>query len=652
MALLIFLPFIFGYFIAVRYFKESFAFNLTLSVPLGCIISILLLRILLIFLTFRQACWITVILMLIFLLLSVRSNAGPAAKEQDAKKNPYISYCLSICAVLIFFYTILSLLMCRDDDAIIHFPNFALLAKDYFPLINPFFPEFTLNGHYGRDLFISFLSIISGIDPLSMVLITAPFIQVSTFLLIFFLVKKIDKNNVVAFCAAFFVFFGVNTGYKDIRIVSGLFELVTNNNPVVYSGFFLILYAIFKALDSNDYKLVVFAGASLGIYDIIYESHFAALMGSTILITAFIPFVKIDKKAKKVKNLLFIISIALTVSFICGGHTLSAASGSLLNIGKSSHPGDKAMELATQKMSISFPKRPLLSITNSANGKELFIFGKEFLSQQSFVLWLLPVSLLIYLIKRDIIYSLAGGAGILFILIPALIDFGRFNVESLRFVAGAGITAALAFGVLTGRLIKRYKLRVAAVFLILACFYFSPAIKSMFNITKLALTNTNYFYITPEDIMLAQSNQSFGNIDMNASKWLKSHTKKGDIYMANISYDSNDEMRDMKVAVSLSYITGIAGIPSRQMGLVNEIKGWTLQKGKYTVGYSENAKNFWRTLDPDIIRPLGINWLYVIKENLDGRLYQKLANDKRFVLMHSEKGAGSSEERDLYYIRY
>ena len=649
--MLLLTPFIFGYYAAQRLFREDAFFNSCLSVPVGISVSLFLLLCLLRFLPFTQAAWLTALFLIIGTFLLAYSGSKGAGAPFNAAVP--IKWGIALSLSIIFFYSLLALLANRDDDFVMHCPRIALIQNNFSPRINPFFPDVELHGHIGRDVFFAFLSTISQCNLLSMLLIAVPFIQISTFLLIFHLVRKMKGNDTAALLTSLFVFFGVNAGFAHMGLFPGLVQGIHNNNPVVYSVFFFIIYLLVSAIKEKSAVYLLISAVTLGLFDIIYETHYAILSGTCAMLTVYLMVIREDIR-RTVLCFMSLMLVSLLISLLFGGLTSTC----LLKKINSSYGMQKAVSqsetLANQNISLSFPRRPLLHITDSSSNEEVFILGYSFLGSQGISLMLLPVLTALCLKKKDILLSTVGIAGMLFLFIPSVCDFGTFNAESLRFVAASGICGAFVFASTLGELIipllvaEKRTVRYLS-FLILAAFLafsFSHFIKGYGALAALAVRNPQSFPLMPESVFIQRG---FSHADLHAARWLKKSGRTGDRFITSFT----DEREPLKIQDYLVNVITVSGIPSCQTGLRKNRLDYNLQEGmSYLTTCNREARAFWDTLDVEALRPLKVTWIYVKKGTISNELSARLKENRHLRLEYHQKDPYSMEEIEIFSVHY
>ena len=110
--------------------------------------------------------WACLLLALALCGLAARACRGPAPEDEVEPFSRGLRWLLGFVLVASVFYLHTSQLSRPEDDFWIHYPVTRSLLRGNIPPVNPFFPDLTLQGHYGRHLLLATLSYAVGGDTL------------------------------------------------------------------------------------------------------------------------------------------------------------------------------------------------------------------------------------------------------------------------------------------------------------------------------------------------------------------------------------------------------------------------------------------------------------------------------------------------------
>ncbi|MFH1453388.1 MAG: hypothetical protein ABIH00_05345 [Armatimonadota bacterium] len=663
MILLGFIPFIFGYYFSKVILKEKEApLVFALSVSTGLIFFMTGVNLFSKFLSFKPAVFLTAFIMfllsIIFYFYSNKKKRSGDEEDQlnfpEFKLNKTESLANNIMVATIIAYTLIFLFLVIDDDYFIHFPLVSLIAKGN-SLTNPLFPDLVMKGHYGRNLIVSGFKILANLHPFMTLYILIPLFQVSTYFLILFTSARLLKNTTEALFVTAFAFFAINSGFSDAIIRAGLFELIHNNNPFVYNFLFLSAYFFFRAVFEKSRLLNILSAVVLAGLALVYETHYI-IISLTILLFPFLAFLsekKINKEYFKKVFVIFILSVIICL--FQGGPLTDMARSKFVKAPARAEQVDGSKELyqgVHQEIKVSFPKKPFGMITNYA-GKDISLFGKEFLCDQNFSTYLFPMCMLFLIFTGNIYGMFWGFFGLFAIFFPVAFDFGLFNSESLRFICAAGLGFAITLGICCGKVLNfiRFKMRnevlkIAAVilFLIFLGFNFaSSADKIVYILGRAVLMPQDFQVNINEKIISYSKNKNFTGLDIKVSEKLNKLVKKGDRFISNIPAENNSEST---ISMANLIITSITGCANTGSGLKLSKDNWRMMDVTVATGFRGRA--FWNTLDPEILEDMKVKWIYLFRNNIDDDLYNKLKSNDSYKLVYSFEDNG--DLRQIYEV--
>ncbi len=370
-----------------------------------------------------------------------------------------------LATLAVVMYTHYAQMRFLDTDNWIHEPLISSYRVGLWPPHNPFFPELTLNGHYGRDLLVSVFTP-PGQDPLGTVWFLNPFLQAAAFVLLFTSIRALTGSFQAGFLAAVLMLFGANVGFRV-----GLADTFDGNNGVVYALLALnlhLLFRLFRPADAgpegqlptwtSQLPAWLVTGTVLGIYQVVYETHFGLLLltGATLGL--------VFRQRRAWAGLLVVAAVALPMAATEGGPVTDLAHSH----GRARQA--RAVQNQGQHVSVRFPKDKLFTVlatdsiyqrTSAAYRTNLFkglyrppqgsgsmsIFAPRFLTTHWLPVYLAPFTLWILWRRR----SLPGLALFFFgawsYLVPGLVDFGPiYEWEYFRWEFASGVALAGALG--------------------------------------------------------------------------------------------------------------------------------------------------------------------------------------------------------------
>ncbi len=524
-----------------------------------------------------------------------------------------------------------------------------LYLKDNFPPLNPFFPELPYRGHYGRDLTIASLSILFGGKFLSVQYIITALNQAAIILLGYLTAKRYLGSYRQAMLGILFVFLGVK-GSK-----TGLLEVFKNNNSFVYLLLFLNVYLYFRSMVRRDIASKIITILVFAVYGIVYETHYAILLIAVSLFPLFLSILRRRWRLRYFTITGFIVASSFLIALVQGGAITDLAKRYLLRSTDHSVVSEE-IRGASQEVEVKFPRKGF-RIT-SWRGDEFDVFSKQLLKEAGFFVLFLPltVPLMVYVKNYwGIIFSMLS---IFAILIPASVDFGRFNTESLRFLFFGGMSAAMLFGITLGmvgerlfqntRIDKRLLLLVGVGILI---FSLQKGLEKGVRVFAEAAKYPENFFFNPEEWACGPVAARYGvgricdAIDVAAAKKIEPTMKRGDVILDNLYSHSIGATLNAKAVVSAfsgAYVTG--------MGIkFSKDRAFTMGVGYFKqVGF--RAMTFWNTIDVDLLHELKTNYLYVDPDNIPPDLYKKLRGEGQLELIHRETDEISSQVREIYRV--
>ena len=178
----------------------------------------------------------------------------PNSESAPAFKHWHLAV-LGLVLFLSIFYLHSRQLMSTEDDFWIHFPEANHFLAENAKPHNPYFPEFALQGHYGRDLMLASFSLLLGRDVQRTQWIMEFVLMVNSFFLWSLALRRMSGSPLAATLGATTVFMGVNVGSRV-----GLMTTYDNNNALVYLLLATVLLIYWELLKRRSVSLALVAG--------------------------------------------------------------------------------------------------------------------------------------------------------------------------------------------------------------------------------------------------------------------------------------------------------------------------------------------------------------------------------------------------------
>lgn len=398
------------------------------------------------------------------------AEAGPA--EPSVCLEPPLSrrwfMLLGVVVAAVVGYVAYAQALQLDTDNWIHEPLIAGYTLGIFPPVHPFFPDSVMNGHYGRDLLMGTL-LPRGWDPLLVVWILNPILALCSVGVLLAIFRRWGDTPSSLLCAVVLPFFGVCAGFRV-----GLADTFDGNNGVVYAlaiPLFYVMLRVFELLPGArpGFGLWCVAGVILGIYQVVYETHFGLflLTGAVLLVPALWTS---QHRGRVLCGMAVTVALALALACTEGGPLTDLAH-------RSKASASQAEANTGQHVSVSFPKKNLFCVlatsaeyTRISPGFRLEafrkyapaaidegylnIFSPSFLVTHWMPLFCAPFTLL-WLLRRRHWPGLAFWAfGAWAYLVPGLVDFGPlYEWEYFRWEFAAAFAFAVPLGLMCGSML-------------------------------------------------------------------------------------------------------------------------------------------------------------------------------------------------------
>src|SRR5262249_24406509 len=127
--------------------------------------------------------------------------------------------------------------------------------------------------------------------------------------------------------------------------------------------------------------------------------------------------------------------------------------------------------------------------------------------------------------------------GVIALLTPAMVEFGRFNSQSTRFLFLGGLAAAWTFGLLLGEAWAGWRLRwhYASIFGgLLFVIVALPAIRDTVQVMRSAWRHPESRFLSAREWLCGFETNGCADVDVIAASRLRHLTKRGDVILTNL----------------------------------------------------------------------------------------------------------------------
>ena len=414
-------------------------------------------------------CLLSCLILFAIIWLVVKTPQVQGTTPPPFTRGQKLLLLVTISAALFYVHAIQLLAFAPDFWSL--YPISRSLIKSGLPVVHPFFPWISLNGHFSKQLLIATLAGAVGQDTIRATWICEIFLLISAIMLWALVIRKISHSARAGAWGAFFLFFCVNVGGK-----AGLMDAFDNGDLLVFTilGLLLGLFVdiIYKAREHwpLHWPKIILTTVLAGLYGFICESYLALVLacfaaGSLIVCR---------RRTSIAKTLLSITALSILGSLlisVCGGGVLGSLARQSARQIMAIPYQNKALKAPTSSYtSVSFPKRHLLAIRLGADPYQRFsgalntalfrhykpllddggyssIFGLKVLILHWLPTWLAPLTLAWAIRRRSMCGYMFGLLGLIAYFTPALVDFGPIQeAEYFRweFAAGVGFAGLMA----------------------------------------------------------------------------------------------------------------------------------------------------------------------------------------------------------------
>ncbi len=622
-----------GWILARRILKiKNFLLSLGLSPLLGATFLIAAARVL----PHHQRAIIAIVFVSLGLLgLLVTTEEDPVSPPPLSKPQKTVLFLITLIVVSFTYYYQLRFI---DTDNWIHEPLIASYTKDIFPPHNPYMPETIMNGHYGRDLLIAILTQ-EGTDPLLPTWIINLVLQTASLITLFSALRRQSLSNTQALTGTIIPFFGICTGIR-----TGLIDTFDGNNGVAYALLILNLFLIIELLQGRSaigHWLVT--GISLGLYQLVYETHFGLL-----LLTGLTAAIFYLRPARHWIGLTLIITISLTLACTEGGPLTDLAYRYISKQNTSSTHISASIQNRSQHVTIRFPKKHLFQVlVTTADYQRLSaaylfaffhnlrptitdrgyinIFSRSFLAMHWLPVLLAPLTLFVLCYFKHLTGITYWILGAWAYIIPGLVDFGPvYELEYFRWEFAAGFAFATALGIATASIIERSPsmikpststshsklwyivitknslLKLLSILVVLLCVL--PAERILNNAIIDCQKGRVYWTTNPGLWRVKQKDYGISQCDLKATAWLAPQVMPKERFLSNLVTDTPSGIWPDAI---ISARTGALPAGHSQPPIGSMVHAHPFYHR------SPIAKAFYITGNPRLLQGAGISWLYL-----------------------------------------
>jgi hypothetical protein len=641
------LPFAWGYLLATRVLRESQRWlGWALAYALGLLSFLIGVNALFYWLPIRWSVYGTVTLLGIgaALLLRVPRRRNRRTRALGRVEGSV----LAVLALTAFFEALFWQMQWSDDDFFVHAPVMALFLRGVFPTQNPYFSHLPLITHYGRDLTISALSVLAGERFLLVQYVVTAANQAAAVLIAYFMARRFLRSPTQALWAVLFAFAGLNFDGRR-----GLLETFQNNNSFAFLFLFVNIYLFLTALARRSPVVTVLSGVTLGAYALIYETSYGLLVIAFSAFPVALCALRRRWRLHYVVATAGIVLLSAALALTQGGVLTEVAKRNITRqaVDVSRSEEDRRM---SHELKIRIPK-PGFTITGAFRGDEYPLWSWRLAEDAGTFAPLLPLTALLMIVRRKPWGVLLAGLAFPSILIPAVVDFGTFNSESLRFLIVGGVGGALLFGVTLGMVWDAIRMRgtpiravVAVVLGALAIVCFRPSARFAYEVIRDTARYPHDHYLVPEEwgCTTVLPRRPCEPIDVAAAVALRPSLPSGDRVLVDFRDDDLASLMSAQATFITFARTFLAGPGLRILPEANPSQMTPFWDGE---GY--RARAFLGTGEVDILDDLGVQYVYLNPANYPPNIYDRIRNNPRLERVVHLEWPGGGAVREAYRIR-
>ncbi len=577
------------------------------------------------FLTVREAAWAALVVQLLLGLAGWLGWPRPAFQPVGVSRWGLVW--LITLGFFAFAFLNLNQNLTPDDDYWVHTPLQSLMALGNLPPSHPFFPDIVMNGHYGRDLLISSLSILTGFKIFAVQTSLTTLASLLALGLLFGLTVSATGSEARAVGGTTLVFFGINVGGR-----AGALDCFQNNNAVVHLYLILTVYLLYLVWQAPQNKpRGVALGLALGSLAAVYETHFGLLM--IVLVVALVA-AAFSKKPLRGLGLAFALAGLLAAT---QGGPITKLAKRLVGSAPSSVSLSEGEMNQRQVVVLKFPKRELFQLQLGYGDYQRVscayrvypfltdyapiaagtpyrpLWSWDVLQIHWLATYLAPFSLFLLWREREVVGLSIGLFAVGAFVTPGLVNFGPiYEFEYYRWQYAAGLGFAYVLGSALGKLVEQAQGRrygwvstALALFLVGLCIY--PFFKLFLPRAVQGWARYSYrpLLLLPLKakpwLRLNAEKTRFYPMDLEAAERLRQLSRPGQTLLVNFPHEAPSSIH---LQSTLSGWTGL-----RLVGHSLPLDGEPVGTPPYHM--SALARAFWKGFDPAALDLLEPDWIYL-----------------------------------------
>lgn len=545
-----------------------------------------------------------------------------------------------------------------DYDFWNDFPQQGLLQRGLIPPPNPYLPELTMHGHYGRNLAVALISAMSGTHLVATQHVLVTLWQVLTLGLVFCCLRAWGATNLASGWASALAWLGVAVGGWF-----GILDSFYHHGALAHHLLFASVLALGCVWRRPGWGSGLCAGMVFGALALTFETYLGLLalgaMGVLVLARLWRGRSPSDEESLPTSAVpLPWIGLALGVGLLLA----STQGGPLTDMASRLWAGERAPESAgvlnqSQRVTLQIPKTPFLHLLlqpwdywrvsaalsspplglgapESGRTFHAGLWSWEVLRMHWIPTWVAPLTLALLLHHRSLAGLFWWFFGVAAFLIPGVVGFGPVHeAEYYRWEWAAGIGFSIGLGVALATARTRVA-QVSAWGLVLLILL--PGVTSMLKQLQAPVSPGFPGIALDGRRWLLHFGERFGirEVDMDAAAWLARVSRPGDRFAADYRIPHPFAVTSEGILVGLSGVAATGHAFPAPQDFV----------GTPPFRRSALARAFWAHPDPAGLEALGADWLYLRGEVPPG--LETLPG----VSLARQFGGGGQETRRIYRV--
>lgn len=493
-----------------------------------------------------------------------------------------------------------------DYDFWLDFAQQGLMQRGEIPPGHPFFPDLTMEGHYGRNLLVAAVAQLLDLDLAAAGILLTTACQMLTFMLLSTSLARQTRSAAVGFFGSTLAFLGLAVGGW-----AGLLDHYFHHASLAWLLLVLATYLALRSVELDfPWGALAITAVVMAALALTFEIYFG-LLGLALLPVAF-----------RARRLPLFLAASLVLSVLQGGVLGDLAKRA---VSDPPEPASTTLLNQTQRVVLDVPKAELFKIRlepwhywrvsrarstptlfrhlpNQASGRFYApIWSAEVLRLHWLPLYLSPLAAVFLLRRRQTAGLLWLAFGAFAYLIPGLVDFGPiYESEYYRWELAAGLGFGLALGVAMGLWWDESPTEARG--LVLGLVLVASSVAGLHRLgTTLSRSVVARYPSAQAYLLHHRGHLGIEPVDLEASEWLRQHASRGERMMVNYSLGHPFGL------TSESTLVGLTGIRS---------VGHAFPTASDFVGTppfrpSALARVFWKAPRTATLAALDVDWLYV-----------------------------------------